>query len=190
MIEAAAKGDKRAFTLLVKRYEDLVYRYAFKVCRNTGEAREALQDTFISVHRNLRSFDGRSKFSTWLYRIVTNSCLMKHRRRKLDALLDSYDEPPAFGQENKGQHVARWDETPADILLKKEFKTILDRAILKLPVDYRAVFILRDVEGNSTEETATILKISEEAAKSRLRRARAFLRDQLSPYMTHHGGSR
>jgi RNA polymerase sigma-70 factor, ECF subfamily len=189
LIEAAAHGDKRAFTLLVKRYEDLVYRYSFKVCRNTEEAREALQDTFISVHRNLRSFDGRSKFSTWLYRIVTNNCLMKHRRRKLDALLESYDDPQTFGERNRSRHIARWDETPADILLKKEFKTILDRAILKLPVDYRAAFVLRDIEGNSTEETAGILKISEEATKSRLRRARAFLRDQLSPYMTRTGGS-
>jgi RNA polymerase sigma-70 factor, ECF subfamily len=187
LIEAAAKGDKRAFTVLVKRYEDLVYRYSFKVCRNAEESREALQDTFISVHRNLRSFDGRSKFSTWLYRIVTNNCLMKHRRRKLDALLESYDEPQTFGEEDKSRHILRWDETPADVLLKKEFKTMLDQAILKLPVDYRAVFILRDVEGNSTQETAKILKISGEATKSRLRRARAFLRDQLSPYMTHPG---
>lgn len=186
LIEASKNGDKAAFTNLIRRYENVVYRFAYKVCRNEQDARETLQDTFISVYRNLGSFDGRSKITTWLYRIVTNNCLMKRRRRTRDALLESYDEPP-IGEDGKHrEHILRWEETPIDRLMRQELREVLDRAIAKLPVDYRVVFVLRDVEGKSTEETAKILKISVEATKSRLRRARAFLRDQLEPYMTSH----
>lgn len=184
LIAAAAKGDKRAFSALVKRYEDTVYRFSYKVCRDRAKAEEALQDTFVNVYRKLDSYDGKSKFSTWLYSIVTNNCLMKHRRRKLEALLESLDEPPTNDDGTFVEHVARWDETPADLLIKKELHARLDKAVLKLPVDYRIVFVLRDLEGKSGEETAKILGISEEAMKSRLRRARAFLRAELTPYMT------
>jgi RNA polymerase sigma-70 factor (ECF subfamily) len=184
LISAAAKGDKRAFSALVKRYEDTVFRFSYKVCRDRAKAEEALQDTFVNVYRKLNSYDGKSKFSTWLYSIVTNNCLMKHRRRKLDALLESLDEPPTNDDGTFVEHVARWDETPADLLIKKELHARLDKAVLKLPVEYRIVFVLRDLEGKSGEETARILGISEEAMKSRLRRARAFLRAELTPYMT------
>ncbi|MEO8168284.1 MAG: sigma-70 family RNA polymerase sigma factor [bacterium] len=183
LIKAATDGDKRAFTSLVKRYEETVYRFSYKVCRNREKAEEALQDTFINVYRKLGSFDRRSKFSTWLYSIVTNNCLMKHRKRKLDSLLESLDDPPVKEDGTFAEHIARWDETPADVLLKKEFRTRMDSAVLKLPVEYRVVFVLRDLEEKSGEETAKILGISEEAMKSRLRRARAFLRKELAPYM-------
>jgi RNA polymerase sigma-70 factor, ECF subfamily len=182
LILAASHGDKAAFSTLVKRYEDMVYKFSYKVCRDRDKAEEALQDTFVNMYRNLASFDGRSKLSTWLYRIVTNNCLMKRRRRKLDDLMESYDEPSAT--DDGDRHVPRWNETPADLLLKGELREVLDKAIKQLPVDYRAVFMLRDVEGNSNEETAKILGISGEATKSRLRRARAFLRDRLDPYMS------
>lgn len=160
----------------------MVYKFSYKVCRDRQKAEEALQDTFINMYRNLDSFDGRSKLSTWLYRIVANNCLMKRRRRKLEELLESYDDLPA-DDGTLAHNMPRWDETPADVVLQRELRDVLDRAIAKLPVDYRIVFILRDVEGNSNEETAKILGLSVEATKSRLRRARAFLRDQLNPYM-------
>lgn len=184
LIHEAKRGNKAAFTSLVKRYEETVYRFSYKVCRDKEKAEEALQDTFISMYRSLDSFDGRSKLTTWLYRITANHCLMKRRRRKMDAMLESYDNPPVTDEETHRQNIPRWEETPADTLLKRELKDVLDKAILKLPVDYHVVFVLRDVEGNSNEETARILGISVEATKSRLRRARAFLRDQLNPYMT------
>lgn len=186
LITAAAGGDKSAFSALVKRYEETVYSFSYKVCRDQQKAEEALQDTFVNVYRKLGSFDGKSKFSTWLYSIVTNNCLMKRRRRKLDDLLESLDDPPTNNDGTLAQQIIRWDETPADVLIKKEFHSHLDKAVLKLPVEYRLVFVLRDLEGKSGEETATILGISEEAAKSRLRRARAFLRTELTPYMRPH----
>lgn len=184
LIRAAVHGDKAAFSTLVKRYEETVYRFSYKVCRDKEKAEEALQDTFVNVYRKLDSFDGKSKFSTWLYSIVTNNCLMKRRRRKVDELLESLDDPPVGADGRFTEHVPRWDETPADILIKKEFQSRLDDAVLKLPVDYRVVFVLRDLEGKSGEETSAILGISLEAVKSRLRRARAFLRSELAPYMS------
>jgi RNA polymerase sigma-70 factor (ECF subfamily) len=191
LIRAAANGDHAAFTELVKRYEETVYRFSLKMCRDPARAEEILQDTFINVFRKLRTFDGKSKFSTWLYTIVTNNCLMKRRKRKLDELEDSLEEldtPATDGEGRFLRQVARWDETPADVVIKHELRHLLDEAILRLPDLYRAVFVLRDVEGKSTEETAEILDISIEATKSRLRRARAFLREHLDPYMTGHGG--
>jgi RNA polymerase sigma-70 factor (ECF subfamily) len=185
LIRASKEGDRAAFTALVRRYEETVYRFAFKVCRDRDKADETLQDTFITVFRKLSSFDGKSKFSTWLYAVVSNHCLMKRRKRKLQELedpLEAYDEPPAGSEGKQKGPVARWDETPADIAHNRQLQDALDQAIRRLPVEYRTVFVLRDVEGNSNEETARILKISVEAAKSRLRRARAFLRDQLQPY--------
>jgi RNA polymerase sigma-70 factor (ECF subfamily) len=186
LISAARGGDARAFSELVRRYEQTVYRYAFKLCRDREKAEETFQDTFINVYRKLGSFDGRSRFSTWLYAIVTNSCLMRHRRRKIRDIEDSLEalETPETSEDGTFAHeIARWEETPADLVLDKELRAQIEKAIAKLPPDYRIVFTLRDMEGSSTEETARIVGISAEAVKSRLRRARAFLRDQLTPYM-------
>ncbi len=190
LIAAARGGDARAFSELVRRYEQTVYRYAFKLCRDREKAEETFQDTFINVYRKLRSFDGRSRFSTWLYAIVTNNCLMRHRRRKIRDIEESLEalESPGTTADGKFAHeIARWEETPADVMLDRELRSQIERAIGKLPPDYRIVFTLRDMEGKSTEETARIVGISGEAAKSRLRRARAFLREELTPYMSHPG---
>jgi RNA polymerase sigma-70 factor (ECF subfamily) len=189
LISAARAGDHRAFTDLVRRYEETVYRFSYKVCRDERKAAETLQDTFINVYRKLSTFDGKSKFSTWLFTIVTNNCLMKNRRRKLSELeepLALFDDPPdERGTAPRGR-TPRWEETPSDLLLDKELRSELEKAIRGLPVEYRSVFVLRDVDGHSTEETARMLGITVEATKSRLRRARAFLRDRLHTYMSVH----
>jgi len=187
LIAAARTGDRRAFAVLVKRYEETVYRFAFKLCRDRDKAEEVFQDTFVNVFRKLSSFDGKSKFSTWLYSIVTNNCLMKRRKRRMQELedpLENLDHPPMGADGHFARQVDSWPMTPSEIVLGKELNDVLSRAIQKLPDDYRVVFVLRDVEEKSTEETAQILNISVEATKSRLRRARAFLRNELTPYMT------
>ncbi len=181
LIRSSLEGDRVAFTRLIRRYEDTIYGYAYRVCRDRGTAEEVLQDTIINGHAKLGSFDGRSRFSTWLYSIVSNNCLMKRRRRKLEGIMESLDAPPAAGSPAARAPVARWDITPEDVLLQKELRETLEAAIARLPLEYRTVFILRDVEGRTTEETAAIMHISAEAAKSRLRRARAFLRNALHP---------
>ena len=190
LVRRAQKGDKRAFSLLVKQYESTVYGFAFKVCRNEDKAAETLQDTFVNVYRKLDQFNGKAKFSTWLYQIVTNNCLMKRRRSKLDESSVSIDSPEngAEDSEREGEGaplhaLASLKHTPQDEMVNKELREILDNAILKLPMEQRIVFVLRDVEGRSSEETAKILKLSAPAVKSRLRRARVFLRGQLQEYM-------
>jgi RNA polymerase sigma-70 factor (ECF subfamily) len=191
LLTRAAGGDERAFARLVGQYEQLVYRFAYHVCRDADKAEETWQDTFVNVYRKLHQFDGKSKFSTWFYRIVTNNCLMKRRHRKIDDLMDRYDDPhgmegPHLREGGRDQVRANvsWKETPLSLAEETELRAALDVAILKLPVDYRVVFVLRDVEGRSAEETAKILRLSVPAVKSRLRRARVFLREQLNEYVT------
>jgi len=190
LIRAAQKGDERAFSKLVRQYEDMVYRFAFNVCRDEEKAGETLQDTFVNVYKKLNQFDGKSKFTTWLYRIVTNNCLMKRRKRKLDLASFSLDAPEGFrnnplrdDEGNAIQTVPSWKKTPLDSVMDEELKATLDKAIGRLPMEYRIVFVLRDIEGKSAEEAAKILKLSVPALKSRLRRARMFLREQLHGYM-------
>ncbi len=151
-----------------------------------------LQDTFVNVYRKLKQFDGNSKFSTWLYSIVTNNCLMKRRRRKLEKDSVSIDEVinPRYQNDSRPDHedqqlaIQSWRNSPLEEAMSQELRERLDDAIRKLPVDYRLVFILRDIEDKSAEETATIMKLTVPAVKSRLHRARAFLREQLHEYMT------
>ncbi len=185
LITQARDGDTRAFESLIKRYEQLVYGYSFKVCRDPNKAAETVQDTFINVYRNLRQFNGRAKFSTWLYTIVSNNCLMKRRKRKIDQEMSYLDEPPAEGEHTDAETIPVWTETPVELLINDELRARLDAAIQKLPMEYRVVFILRDMEHQTAEETAKILKLSVPAVKSRLRRARIFLRGELSDLMVH-----
>jgi RNA polymerase sigma-70 factor (ECF subfamily) len=189
ILKNAKAGDHKAFAEIVKRYENLVYSFAFKVCRNKEKAEETLQDTFVNVYRKLKQFDGKSKISTWLYSIVANNCLMKRRRRKLDTDIVPLDESPTLHDSYTAmplhsEQLPAWKESPLDKIMDKELRNILDESIIKLPIDYRLVFILRDVDGQSAEETAKILKLSVPAVKSRLRRARIYLREQLNEYMT------
>ena len=191
VIRKAQNGDERAFAQLVKQYESTVYSFAYKVCHDREKAEEAWQDTFVNVFRKLKQFDGTSKFTTWLYSIVVNNCMMKHRHRKMDQASISIDAPDGFHEDPiedaEGrivQTIASWKDTPIDSLMNKELRSLLDGAIKKLPVDYRVVFVLRDIEGESAEEVSKVLKLSIPAVKSRLRRARIFLREQLNEYMT------
>jgi RNA polymerase sigma-70 factor (ECF subfamily) len=191
LIAKAKTGDQRAFTALVNRYEDLVYSFSLKICRDQEKAEEALQDTFVNVFRNLRQFDGKSKFTTWLYAIVTNNCLMKRRRSKMSKATISIEGPTGFHEKEQSGHMGErvqtipsWKDSPLQRVMAVELRQLLDRAIQRLPLDYRVVFVLRDVKGESAEQTAKILKLSIPAVKSRLRRARVFLREQLNEYMT------
>ncbi len=176
LIAAAKNGDRNALTELVKMYEKTVFNFAFKICRNLERAENAMQETFLSMIKNLGQFDGKSKLSTWLYTIVSNHCLMAARSQKKHEF-DSLDDDESFINE---KDITGWDMTPDKVTENNELKAILDSAIGKLPPDYKLVFILRDVEGLSTEETAQIAELSVPAVKSRLHRARAFLRNELN----------
>lgn len=184
LIREAKKGSEQAFTRLVRDYEDTVYSFAFKVCRDPEKAAETVQDTFINVYQKLKQFDGRSKFSTWLYTIVTNNCLMKRRKSKLEEAALSIHELEPDEVLIHPEILVREEETPLEQVATSELRQKMDEAIKKLGVDYRIVFVLRDIEGLKAEEVAKILKLSVPAVKSRLRRARVFLKSELESYVS------
>jgi RNA polymerase sigma-70 factor (ECF subfamily) len=183
LIERIRAGDYQAFESLVTRYESKVYRLTVRMLRNPQDAEDALQETFLQVFRGLPGFEGRSQFSTWLFRLATNVCLMRirHRETEPSKLLPLEDYLPKL-EEGDGLQMTDWADRPEDALLSKESREKMMEALDKLPPEYRAVFILRDIEGFSNAETGESLGISVAAVKSRLHRARLALRGMLSGY--------
>ena len=167
LVQAAKGGDVGAFEELVKRYDRNVFRIAQHITQNREDAEDVVQDAFLKAYGNLAQFQGQSKFYTWLVRIAVNEALMKLRRRRPERMV-SLDED---GSPNPEQQYNQ-----------AELKDILTRTIQGLPPSFRTVFVLRDVEGLSTEETADALGLSIPAVKSRLLRARLQLRERLGRY--------
>jgi len=176
LIETAKKGDKKALAQLVKNYEQTVYNFSFKICRDRDKAENIMQETFYSMVKHLKQFDNKSKLSTWLYRIVANHCLMQARREKSRHFVAIENDETLFEE----KYAVDYSRMPTKYTENEELKKILDEAISKLSPDYRMIFLLRDVEGLSTEETADAAGLSLSAVKSRLHRARAFLRNELT----------
>lgn len=189
LVEKSKKGDFIAFEELVRRYEKKIYNLAYRIMGNREDAKDVLQETFLQVFRKISSFEGKADFSTWLYRIAVNACLMRKRKGK-NVKIDSLDVPILTEEEDeiKREVSYDWSDNPLATLENTELKRTLHTAIDSLPVDYRTIFILRDIDGLSNEEAARIAKISIPAVKSRLHRARLFLRDKLSGYFKEHGG--
>jgi RNA polymerase sigma-70 factor (ECF subfamily) len=176
LVERAQAGDRKSLAQLVKNHEQTVYNFAFKICRDKEKAENTMQETFLNMVKSLHQFDGKSKLSTWLYRIVVNNCLMMARSSKKYSFIEPHDDETPHEE----RYVADWEALPTKSLENKELRNILDNAIQKLSPDYRVVFLLRDVEQLSTEETANITELTVPAVKSRLHRARAFLRNEIS----------
>lgn len=188
LVRAAKRGDRSAFGELVRRYESKIYRLARRMTPSDQDAEDVVQEAFVKAYRSLGEFREKSKFSTWLYRIAVNLSLMKLRRKRLEVI--SLDQKMST---DDGDMVIEFEDQSPDPLrrlLEKESATVLDRAIDSLSPSYRAVFVLRHVEGFSTEETARILKTSVAAVKSRLHRARLALQEKLFEYMSNHSGRR
>jgi len=186
LVEQAKRGDTSAFSELVNRYERNIYRLARHITQNEDDAEDVLQETFLKAFANLDQFQGHSKFYTWLVRIAVNESLMKLRRRKADRSV-SLDEPVETGEDSMPREIAAWEENPEQKYSRAEMNAILSRAIDSLSPGFRTVFLLRDVEGFSTEETASALKLSIPAVKSRLLRARLQLREKLNRIFRKHG---
>jgi RNA polymerase sigma-70 factor, ECF subfamily len=185
LVQAAQQGDKKAFTQLVEKYEQRVYNLARKLMRDQQDAEDVLQETFISVYRNLGTFRGDSSFSTWVYRIATNASLMKLRGRKPPPI--SLDEPvDSESHVVMPREIVDWEFTPEEVLLRGEIRSQMDAAVQALPESLRTVFVLRDVEGLSVQETADVLNLSVPNVKTRLHRARLTLRESLSIYFKDH----
>lgn len=185
LVQKAQQDDDRAFGNLVERYESKVYSLAMKMLRNPEDAEDVLQDTFLRAYRGIKSFQGNSTFSTWIYRITANSALMRLRKKQLPTVsIDDADE------RETPINIADWSPGPVEQLLTKETQKAMDEAIETLPAEFKQVFILRDVEELSNAEVAEILDLSVAAVKSRLHRARLKVRNRLALYFSDAKSSR
>jgi RNA polymerase sigma-70 factor, ECF subfamily len=181
LVQAAKKGDVGAFGELVKRYDRNVFRIALHITQNREDAEDVVQDAFLKAYENLEQFQGQSKFYTWLVRIAVNEALMKLRRRRPERMV-SLDQEVQTEEDSMPREVADWSPNPEQLYNQAELRDILGKTIQGLPPGFRTVFVLRDVEGLSTEETAQALELSVPAVKSRLLRARLQLRERLNRY--------
>ncbi len=181
LVRAAKQGDISAFEELVKRYDRNVFRIAQHITQNREDAEDVVQDAFLKAYENLKNFQEQSKFYTWLVRIAVNEALMRLRRRRPERMV-SLDEDVKTEEDSMPREVADWSPNPEQQYSQEELRDILTRTIQGLPSSFRTVFVLRDVEGLSTEETAEALGLSIPAVKSRLLRARLQLRERLNKY--------
>ncbi|HLE15129.1 MAG TPA: sigma-70 family RNA polymerase sigma factor [Anaerolineales bacterium] len=180
-LEALRLRDRAEFARMVEANSSLIYRLALKLLNDPQDAEDILQETFIKAYQHLPEFDGRSSLSTWLYRIATNEALMHLRRKQPETV--SIEEPQADeGPLQEPLQIVDWCCVPESELMSTEGRAELDRAVETLPPSLKVVFLLRDVAGLSTRETAEALELSEMAVKTRLSRARLRLREELSDY--------
>jgi RNA polymerase sigma-70 factor (ECF subfamily) len=186
LVAQAREGDTVAFGELVRRYEGKIFRLAQHITQNREDAEDVLQETFLKAYEHLDQFQGNSKFYTWIVRIAVNQALMKLRRRKSDRSV-SLDETIDTGEDNIVREIAAWGEDPEERFSREELGELLDSAIKGLEPPYRSVFVLRDIEDLSTEETADALGLSIPAVKSRLLRARLQLREKLTRQFKRKG---
>jgi RNA polymerase sigma-70 factor (ECF subfamily) len=186
LVARARAGDQAAFAALVEHYQRKIYRVGKNITQNNEDAEDVLQETFLKAYEHLGGFQGNSKFYTWIVRIAVNEALMKLRKRKGDRFV-SLDEPIETGEEEVKREIAVWDDNPEQRYSRDEMQRILDEAVDDLKPDFRTVFVLRDIEELSTEETAEALGISVPAVKSRLLRARLALREKLTRQFKRKG---
>jgi RNA polymerase sigma-70 factor (ECF subfamily) len=184
-LEALIAGDRAEFARMVDMHSHPIYRLGLRMLGNSQDAEDILQNTFLNALTHLRAFEGRSSLSTWLYRIAANEALMLLRRKKPEVNLED-TETDEGTEDLKPTQFVDWSALPEEELLSGEGKQVLDQAIQHLPESLRIVFLLRDIEGLSIKETADALSLTETNVKTRLLRARMFLREQLSTYYREH----
>ncbi len=180
LIDRSRDGDAEAFTKLVARYEDRIFRLAKRVCVGMpADADDVYQETFLTAFEKLKSFRRDSDLGTWLYRIASNLCFMRYRKKKREPFVPLLDRPHDH-EDGEGPALSVPDRTPTpeETARKKELQAAVGEALARLPADYRLIVVLRDVEGMSNEEAAKVLGIGVAAVKSRLHRGRMFLRDE------------
>ncbi len=178
LVKEFRKGSLESFEELIKRYETKAFSLAMRLTKSQLDAEEVLQDVFVTVYRKLKNFEGKSTFSSWLYRITVNTSFMKLRKRRSDRTTPIEDLSPTTT--HKALAKAASAPTSDGIAARHELCSALDDAIKRLPEEYRPVFVLRDVDGLSSIEVSKILRISIPAVKSRLHRSRALLRKRLT----------
>lgn len=189
LIQKIRKGDQIAFEQLIEKYETKVFHLALRFTKNEEDAEEVLQDVFMTLHRKLELFQGKSAFSSWLYRIVVNAAFMKLRKRRQQPALLLEDLAPHTrqkaldGESYQENHIEKFTQN-------EELKSVLLSAVSRLPEQYRSVFVMRDVNGFSNQETSEVLGLSVPAIKSRLHRSRIMLRRKLIRYYLEFTGKK
>ena len=183
LIAAINAGQKKLFYNLVKRYEQKLYNFGLKMCRDITDAEDLVQETFLNAFKYLKSFRQETKFKNWLYRIAGSVCIKKRRRSKFAPEKELSLEEFIPGENPGAEHqLPDWAAMPLEKVLNRELNDTINNAIRSLPQTYRSIIILRDMEGFSTEEPAQILDLTPSNVKVRLHRARLFLKDKLKHY--------
>jgi len=188
LVDRLRDGESAALEMLMERYGPRVYRLAHGITRNEADAEEVVQDVFLAVFRKIRTFEGRAALGSWLYRVTTNAALLKRRSRRADREVSLDSQLPSFladgHREGDPAYLnADWSQTPEAEMLSQETRNILSRVIDGLPDQYRAVLVLRDIEGLTNEKVAEAVGESVAAVKSRLHRARMVLREELTRHL-------
>jgi RNA polymerase sigma-70 factor, ECF subfamily len=177
-------GDSGAFETLVRRHSMPLLRVARRFLRSEEDARDAVQDAFVSAYKSIGRFASNARLSTWLHRILVNACLMRLRTQRRHPEEDIEALLPRFVEDgHQAEPSTAWSESADDMLQREEVRGIVRAAIGRLPEQYRIVLLLRDIEEMTTEETAEALGITANAVKIRLHRARQALRTLLDPHM-------
>ncbi|MFN8474022.1 MAG: sigma-70 family RNA polymerase sigma factor [Anaerolineae bacterium] len=183
LVDALHRHERCACTQLVERYSNQVFSVALRLTGDPDDAEEVLQDTFVNACKSVDNFEGRSNLGTWLHRIATNSGLMRLRRHELSTI--SLEGPADKAMEmTRELHIHDVSSDPEIVALTTELRAAMDRAISALPESLRQAFVLREIEGLSTEEAANVLGITPQALKVRIHRARTILRETLASYFT------
>ena len=177
LLEALHKRDPDAFAHLFNLYSDKIYRLAVSLLKDDVAAEGVVQDAFLRLIERLDQFEGRANLGTWLYRIAYNLSIDRLRKRKPELVLE---DEPGDGRYPAPIHLIDWKQWPEQLLTDAEVTAALDKAIAELPEKFRIIFVLREIEGLSTKETAKITGLSLSATKVRLHRARLFLREHLT----------
>lgn len=180
-LEALIAGNRAEFARLVDAYSGPIYRLGLRMLGNPQDAEDVLQNTFLNALMHISEFEGRSSLQTWLYRVAANEALMLIRKKKPEVSLEDVETDGNI-EDLLPKQFTDWSALPEEELLSDESRQILDQTIARLPELLRIVFLLRDIEGLSIKETADTLNLTETNVKTRLLRARLFLREQLSAY--------
>jgi RNA polymerase sigma-70 factor (ECF subfamily) len=175
LVQLILAGERNLFEILMRRYNQRLYRVTRAILRNDGEAEDVTQEAYVRAYQHLNQFAGRASFSTWLTRIAVHEALARVRRAKRKEEIDAMEESRKDSLEGLTSRSA----TPEQSASSAEARNLLERSIDALPDTYREIFMLREVEEMSTSETAHCLGITEENVKTRLYRARALLRKEL-----------
>ncbi len=191
LVDLAKKGNTSAFEHLIKRHEDRIYSLIYRILNDKDETYDALQETVINAFQHLKNFRGKSTFLTWISRIAINCALMRKRAQKKYAIsTDDGDNLPKYVDISNAEHITDWSSDPTLSMESKELKKVLNDSLQKIPEKYRNVIILKDLENRPIEEVAKTLNISVAATKSRLHRARMYLRWLLEQYVKQVYGTK